>query len=334
MPDYSVPFYTWAEIRQLYHGAFPGKPKFTEAKYPSLDGKVVLVTGANTGVGYETVKSLAGLTNAKVYILGRGKEKTLQAIKRIELEVAREYNKSPIKKIGFIEADLSDLTTIKPAVEKFLSVEHRLDIAIFNAGMMHPRNGAKTVQGHELTLGTNAIGHHLLQKLLDPIIVKTAKKNPPNQTRIVWVSSTAHFRGPRGGLDFNDPNSTKIDSSEFIVYAQSKCVNAVQARYWQKAHPHFSDVVCVSICPGFLSTSLHRNYGAFGKWAARSLLHPVRNGAYTELYAALSPDITTANNGNFYISWGVPGSLREDLQTDEGNAKIWYYLEEQVAKFV
>lgn len=327
--SFNPPRNTFKEYGQLLHGFFPGKPTYTEKDYPTLDGKVVLITGASTGVGYQTAKSLAALTNAKIYILSRSVEKSLEAIKRIEIEVAQEYKKK-IDKITFIQIDLSDLTTIKPAVEEFLAQEDRLDIIIHNAGLHYPNwDGLKTKQGHEIQLGTNAIGPHLLQKLLDPIFIKSVV---PNESRIVWVSSTGQLSSPKGGLNLDDPNLEKTKSA-MLAYSQSKALNAIQARWWPRVH-EIEGAVSVSLCPGLLDSELSRHYSSVQKWFLSKMLHPVRKGAYSELFAALSPEVTAEKNGEHIISFGKFGFLREDLKDDVGNEKVWEFLEKAVEPYV
>ncbi|EMG50399.1 hypothetical protein SBY92_000259 [Candida maltosa Xu316] len=327
-----VPYKSLADWCQLFHGFWPGKPKFKEDKYPSLEGKVVIVTGGNTGVGFESVKSLAGSTKAKIYIFSRNKEKTLAAIKQIQLEVAKEYNVAN-REIHFIQLDLSDLTSIKPAVEEFLSKESRVDIIINNAGVMTPPVGSKTKQGYELQWGTNVIGHHLLQRLLDPLFIETSKTNPPGLSRIVWVASTAQLLAPEGGVYWEDVNYEKLKVTknvEYIIYGQSKAGNVIQARTWSRKHGN-PNVISSSICPGYLDTDLQRHVSTIEMKIGGWLLHPRRYGAYTELYAALSPDV---KDGQHSISFGVPSHARKDLTSDAVGDRLWDYLQKETDPYV
>ncbi|EGW31396.1 uncharacterized protein SPAPADRAFT_56254 [Spathaspora passalidarum NRRL Y-27907] len=319
-----IPSKSWQDWKQMLHGFWPGKPKFTEDQYPSFEGKVIIVTGGNTGVGYETVKSLAGSTKAKLYVFSRNEEKTLEAIKQIQLEVAKEYNVSNTD-INFIQIDLSDLDTIKPAAEKFLSQESRLDLIIHNAGVMMPPLGSKTKQGYELQFGTNVIGPHLLQRLLDPIFIKTAKTNAPGESRIVWVSSSAHQLAPLGGFYWEDVNFEKTNAADSLIYGQSKAGAIMQARTWTRKHNTGSQIISSSLCPGFLNTDLQRYATSFEKVLYSLFFHPRRMGAYTELFAAFSPDV---KDGSHSISFGTPGHARKDIIQDEACDKLWDYLTE------
>ncbi|KAI5958300.1 hypothetical protein KGF57_002655 [Candida theae] len=330
-PD--IPSKSFAEWRQVFHGFWPGKPKFTEKDYPTLEGKVVIVTGGNTGLGYETVKSLAGTTKARLYIFSRSEEKTLKAIEKLQLEVAKEYNVAN-RDIGFIQVDLGDLTSIKPAVEKFLKQEDRLDIIINNAGVMMPPQGAKTKQGYELQIGTNVLGHHLLQRLLDPIFIKTSKTNPPGLSRIVWLSSTGHMSAPRGGIFWDDIAFDKVPkfntNIKLQLYGQSKAANLIQARTWSRKHG-YPNVISSSICPGYLNTELQRYSSPVERYIYRYLFHPQRYGAYTELYAAFSPNV---KDGDHSVSFGTPAKGRKDLLSDEVGDKLWDWLEKETDPYV
>lgn len=327
-----IPSKSWAEWKEILHGFWPGKPQFTEKDYPDLEGKVVLITGGNTGIGYETAKSLAGSTKAKIYILSRNKEKTLEAIKKIQLEVAKEYNVVN-RDLEFIQVDLSDLSTIKKAVDEFLAKEKRLDIIIHNAGIMHPPFGSKSKQGYELLLGTNALGHHLLQRLLDPIFVKTSETNKPGESRIVWVSSSANFLAPKGGVFWEDINFENVSDGKIIkanIYGQSKAINIIQAKTWSRKHSA-PNVISSSICPGYLRTELQRYSNPIEHFFTYLLTYPSRNGAYTELYAALSPDV---KDGQHSISFGVPGIARADLKDENTQNKVWDWLDEQTEPYL
>ncbi|RLV96307.1 hypothetical protein JA1_000360 [Spathaspora sp. JA1] len=330
-----VPKLTWKEWKQALHGFYPGNPTFLEKDYPSLDGKVVIVTGGNTGVGYQVVKSLAGSTNAKIYILSRNERKSMEAITKMKLEIAEEYSKSVDQSIKLIQVDLSDLTTIKPAVDEFLHHEDRLDIIIHNAGIMTPPIGTTTKQGYQLELGTNNIGPQLLQNLLDPIFIKTSETNKPNESRIVWIASTSHLFSPLHGINWKDPNykeTTGVPVKQ--TYSQSKAINIIQAQQWPIQHPQVKNAVSVSVCPGYLRTELQRNTSWLEKLGYSALFYPPRLGAYTELFAALSPDVTTANNGQHIISFGQFGEIRNDLKDQDNSNKVWNYLQEQISQYL
>lgn len=122
----------------LRSALFPPAPTFTEKDLPSLSGKVIIITGAASGVGYELSKMLYA-KGGTVYIAARSEKRCMDAISKIKAEMP--------KFTGTLMAmviDLADLATIKSAVEAFLKQENRLDVLIHNAGIMEPPAGSKT----------------------------------------------------------------------------------------------------------------------------------------------------------------------------------------------
>mmetsp|Transcript_8651 Transcript_8651/g.10791 ORF Transcript_8651/g.10791 Transcript_8651/m.10791 type:complete len:336 (+) Transcript_8651:18-1025(+) len=333
-----APSLSWKETKQLLSIFYPPKPSFLPADYPDLSGKVVIVTGGNTGVGYHTAKLMAAACNAKVYVLSRNEEKTKLAIERIEKEAQQEFNKNV--KLQFIKLDLGDLTTIKQTANEFLKNENRIDIIIHNAGVMTPPMGSKTTQGYDLQWGTNVLGPFLLQKFLDPLFIQTSKKNPPNLSRVVWVSSTAHFHAPaNGGIYWDDVNfadpSKKYNNGE--IYGQSKAGVITNAIQWSKRHSN-ENIISVCLCPGVLKTDLQRHLPGIVRSILGLLMYDAVYGAYTEMYAAASPEVPTESNEHkMIISFGRFGIIRKDIDegaNGENGKKYWNYAEKEVSKYL
>lgn len=136
-------------LRTTVAQLFPGKPTFTEDDIPDQSGKVFMVTGGNAGCGFELVKILYS-KGATVYMASRSKTKAEEAIKSIKATTS-----TPTGNVILLVIDLSDLTTIKPAVELFAARESKLDVLWNNAGIGIVPAGSKTKQGYELTMGTN-----------------------------------------------------------------------------------------------------------------------------------------------------------------------------------
>jgi len=129
--------------------SFPPASHFTVKDIPDLSGKVIIVTGANTGIGKETAKALLS-HNAKVYIAARSKEKAEQAIADLKDQTGKEAI--------FLKLDLSDLNSVKAAAEEFQSQEKALHVLFNNAGVMMPPMDQLTTQGYDLQIGTNTLG--------------------------------------------------------------------------------------------------------------------------------------------------------------------------------
>jgi NAD(P)-dependent dehydrogenase (short-subunit alcohol dehydrogenase family) len=141
---------------------------------------------------------------------GRG----LAAIEKIRSEVATSTSK-PTGKLHFILLDLADLTTIAPAIRKFLAAETRLDILFNSAGRASMPLDYKTVQGLEPHFGINCAGTWLVTHLLKPILTATARISPPNSVRLTWTASVlVDVMAPKEGVVMkevtNPINSTSI----------------------------------------------------------------------------------------------------------------------------
>lgn len=121
----------------MFSAAFPPAPKFTEVNLPSLTGKVYIITGAASGVGYELTKMLYS-AGGTVYIAARSRERCEGAIKKLFAE-----KKATTGKLNSMVVDLEDLNSVKGAVSEFLSKESRLDALVHNAGVMTPPAGSK-----------------------------------------------------------------------------------------------------------------------------------------------------------------------------------------------
>ncbi|OQE95366.1 hypothetical protein PENNAL_c0002G00899 [Penicillium nalgiovense] len=168
---------TWSQI-------FPPPPTLTEVNLPSQNGKVFIVTGGYSGVGFEICRILyrAGGT---VYLAGRSEQKALDAISKIKSLCTPT---SPRGNIMFLPLSLDDLTTIKPAVKRFTTAESRLDVLFNNAGVSNPPR-ATSPQGHDLQLATNCLGPHLFTQLLLPVLRRTASATPVASVRVIWTAS-------------------------------------------------------------------------------------------------------------------------------------------------
>lgn len=278
---------------------FPPKPSFTEAQLPPLAGKVYIVTGGNSGVGFELAKILYS-KGGTVYIAGRTATKVTSAIEQIKTETATE---TP-GKLNALTVDLGNLSTIAPCVSDFLSRESRLDVLFNNAGLSRQPPGSATAQGHEIHMGTNCLGPYLLTKLLMPTLAATAKSAPKNSVRVVFTSSgIIDLTGPPGGISFEELEPGKFSADMNINYSASKLGNWFLAAEFDRRHAE-QGVVAVVQNPGTLRTP-----GWNGTpWYVRAMMAPIfqppKMGAYTELWAGLSPEVKSGDGQKFIIPWG------------------------------
>jgi len=217
--------------------------KWTLDSMPDQTGRVVIVTGANTGIGFETAVALAA-KNATVVMACRNREKAEDAIAKIS-------ELSPGADLEFIELDLASLASVERFADTFRAGHNRLDLLINNAGVMIPPFGT-TADGFELQFGCNHLGHFALTgRLLDLI-----EATPGG--RVVNVSSMAHRRGK---MDFDNLNA-EMGYSAMPAYGQSKLANLLFTFELQRRlEAKGSTVLVTAAHPGWTGTDLQRHSG-------------------------------------------------------------------------
>jgi retinol dehydrogenase 12 len=215
-------------------------PTLTEKNLPDQTSRVHLITGGYTGVGFE-VASILYSHNATVWLAGRSATKGADAIDR--LQTAHPDSKGSVH---FLQVDLSDLTTIAPAVADFTrrNTSGKLHWLNNNAGVMVPPNGSKGAQGHDLQYVTNIYGPFLLTKLLLPTLRATAASGdtPSSGVRVSWAGSNATFLTfQEAGLAWNTDSAKGkgaqgADEREDLVYAftsnQDAYLLSKSANWW------------------------------------------------------------------------------------------------------
>ena len=255
------------------------------------------MTGASTGIGKEVARILYS-KNARVYMTARTEEKGQAAIAAIKDAVP-----SSSGELILIILELADLSTIKASVQAFLDSETRLDVLFNNAGVMTPEPGSTTAQGYELQLGVNNVATFLLTKLLTPALVATARASGPGSSRVVWVGSWAGEAPlvPAGGGLQLDNLDYHNDRNIMYKYAVSKTGDYFYGAEYARRH-RADGVLSVPINPGNLNTELWRTQAPAMHALLRAVfLHPTVYGAYTELFAGFSPEVTMERSG----SWGM-----------------------------
>ncbi|KAI9697554.1 MAG: hypothetical protein M1820_007753 [Bogoriella megaspora] len=320
--------------------SFPSKPSFTETDLPDLSGKVYVVTGANTGLGKELSRMLYS-KNGKVYMTARSEEKANKAIEDIKSAVPKSSGA-----LVYLPLDLEDLSSIKASVDRFLAAETRLHVLFNNAGLMGAEKGVeRTKQGYEMHLGVNCVGPFLFTKLLTPTLVATAKDETtsPNTVRVIFMSSFAAelFAEKNTGLKM-DNLDYHIDKPSKYRYGVSKAGDWAYAVELSKRFKA-EGIIGLGVNPGNLRSDLFRHQSAIFKLLTGPANYPVINGAYAELWAGLSPEVTTEKAGSYVIPFGRFYPIRRDLEAatkseaEGGNgttSKFWEWSEEQVSKYL
>jgi len=269
---------------------------------PDLTGRTALVTGANSGIGFETARVLAA-RGAHVVLACRSADKA-----RAALDVIRATQPEP--RIEFLPLDLSDLDSVRAAAAQFAARHRALDILCNNAGVMGSPAIQRTKQGFEMQLGTNHLGHFALTGLLLERLQAAATP------RVVAVSSIAH-RATRA-LDLEDHAFERARYRHFEAYARSKLATLQFAlELNRRAQAAGLRLRAAAAHPGYSATNI--TSATTNGSAVKGFFVQVGNsflgmsplkGALPTLYAATSPAIQGGEfvgpSGPFTL-WGWPG---------------------------
>ncbi|KAE8340681.1 hypothetical protein BDV24DRAFT_164157 [Aspergillus arachidicola] len=310
---------------QQWSNIFPPVPTLTEKNLPDQSGKVFIVTGASGGIGKQ-LTSILHQHNAKVYIAARSQAKAEAAIAEIQ-----QANPHSTGELVYLHLDLGDLASIRNSVDEFLRKESRLHVLWNNAGVMVPPAGSKTVQGYELQLGTNNLGHFLFTKLLYPVLKHTADLSAPGTVRVVWVSSSVAEMAPTPAIDFSNMNYQR-DEGAWTKYARSKAGNVLHASEFAR-RVKGDGIISLSLNPGNFVTNLQQSMPRWQVALFSLIAHDPKYGAYTELFAGLQPDITQNKSGSWVAPFGRFVSIREDLLDPSLGERYWDWTEDQVREY-
>jgi len=245
---------------------------WSEADIPDQSGRTAVVTGANSGIGWDTARALAA-KGARVVLGCRHETKGRDAEERIRRRV-------PNADVRFEALDLGSLASVRRFAEKLAAEEAHLDLLVNNAGVMMTPRG-KTADGFETQFGTNHLGHFALTGLLlDKVRVAPG-------ARVVTLSSLIHFTGR---IDFDDLQAERsYDPSR--AYGQSKLANLLFARELARRFQAAGiPALSVAAHPGSTRTELQRHSRLMAA-AVRLVSQLPPQGALPSLYAATAPDV-------------------------------------------
>ncbi|KAI5897222.1 NAD(P)-binding protein [Schizophyllum commune H4-8] len=304
---------------QIYSQMFPPKAKFSVNHIPDLSGKVMLVTGANSGIGKETAKALLQ-HNAKVYIGARSPSRAEEAIEELKSATG--------KQALFLKIDLGNLKSVKAAAQELQSKETQLHALFNNAGVAMCPVEMVTVDGYDCQFGTNVLGHFYLTKLLLPTLLSTAKTTSDGTVRVVNTASSGHTIVDK--IDFNTlkdgPARRKMSTTN--LYGQSKLGNVLFSNELARRYGD-QGIISTSLNPGNLSSNLYRHMSPIVlKIMNWTVLYPNAMGALTQLYAGTMDGKEL--NGKYLIPWariGHPSRAGSDAALAKA---LWEWCEEQV----
>ncbi|KAM6948420.1 retinol dehydrogenase 12-like [Aplochiton taeniatus] len=269
-----------------------------------IDGKTVIITGANTGIGKETAMDLAR-RGGRVILACRDLAKAETA--RVEIVDATGNPNILLRQL-----DLGDTASIREFAHTINTEESRLHVLINNAGvMMCPYS--KTANGFEMQFGVNHLGHFLLTFLLLDLLRQSAP------SRIITLSSMAHAWGR---IQLEDPNSETAYHSR-RAYGQSKLANILFTRSLAR-RLEGRGVTVYAVHPGIVRTELkrHMNLALLISWKiVRPFTKTIAQGAQTSIYCAVEPSLDTQSGG--YYSDCKPSSCSSAARDDVIAEKLW-----------
>lgn len=225
--------------------------KWTTDNIPSQQGKTILITGANSGLGFEATKVLSN-KGAKVIMAVRNLQKGKDAAAALKRE-------NPKAQLDLMILDLADFDSIRKFSKEFHNKYLQLHVLINNAGVMAPVKRELTKQGYELQFGANHLGHFLLTGLLLDILKSTPHSRIANQSSMVHKSSYY------GGADifFEDLHFEKSYNKNY-AYGQSKLANLLFTyELDRRLKDHHISTISTASHPGYTHTNLQNNYGFF-----------------------------------------------------------------------
>lgn len=279
----------------------------------NLSGKIAIVTGSNTGIGYETALDLYK-KGAKIYVACRNQEKALKAIRKMEAD-------GGTGELVYEQLDLASLRSVKAFADNVIQAESSLDLLINNAGIMIPPR-SKTEDGFEIQFGVNFVGHFALTGYLFDLLEST------KGSRVITLSSIAHRSA---AIDFDNFRLEK-EYNNWREYGQSKLADIIFALEFDKRLKlNGSQIKSLAAHPGFSKTDLQVH---MDKDMLASLdLMTAKEGAQPTLAACLRED---AIGGQYWgpdghnEQKGKPALAKIDAAAldETSNAKLWDWAKE------
>jgi NAD(P)-dependent dehydrogenase (short-subunit alcohol dehydrogenase family) len=286
------------------------KQKWDSDNIADQKGKVTIVTGSSSGIGYEAARVLAN-KNATVVIAVRNLEKGNSALDKIKAG----YTEADVR---VMEIDLADLKSVRKFADQFKQDYSRLDLLINNAGVMMPPY-CKTIDDFEMQIGTNHLGHFALTGHLFDLLKATSG------SRVVNVSSGAHAYGK---LDFDDLHCDDRPYKKMKAYGDSKIANLYFTYELQrKVDKAGLKILSVASHPGWTATELQRHTGLFS-FLNNFFAQGLGMGTLPTLYAAVASDV---KSGDYYgpDGWremrGYPKKVQSNALSHDREiaARLW-----------
>ncbi|MBL8631307.1 MAG: SDR family oxidoreductase [Rhodospirillaceae bacterium] len=280
-----------------------------------MSGKTVLITGCNSGLGYETMRVMM-LRGAHVIGLARSKDKAAEAIATVAAMPGIKGKATPVA------CDLQDFPSVVAAADEVNKLEMPLDVLMTNAGIMALQQ-LEQVNGIEKHFVVNHLGHFILVNRL----MEKVKAAP--QGRFVVVSSMGYRWAPESGIEFDNLDG-KRDYQPNKMYGQSKLANGLMSLELAK-RLQGTTTTSNSIHPGVINTNLGRNFPWYVRVAASligwTFMKTVEEGAATQSYVATAPTLSTTS-GLYFEDCNPVIPQTEAMQDKALAEKLWAKSEE------
>jgi len=244
-----------------------------------LEGRTVVITGANSGIGRATANELAR-RGARVHIACRSRRRAQPVLDEITASCGPDA-------AAFLELDLSDLASVRAGAAAYVATGEPVHVLIDNAGVAGQKG--QTAQGFELAFGVNHLGHFLFTTLLLDVLARSAP------ARVVVVASDAHYQAK--GVDFDALRRPTRSVTGLAEYGVSKLCNVLFAL--ELARRADDGVTTYALHPGVIASDIWRRLPWPVEPLAKLFMKSTEQGARTSLYCATDPELSVAT-GRYY----------------------------------
>ena len=311
---------------------------FDPKSLPNLSGRVFIVTGGNTGIGFVTCHALAN-KEAKVYMAARSPEKATKAIADIK-------SSHPSAEIYPLIMDHTDLASVASAADTFLAKERQLNGLVLNGGIMnYPYSLTK--DGFEIQMQSNYLAHWLLTRKLMPVLQATARVLGAGSARIVSVTSGGHAHFGVKGILYN-PKEVEV-AGPYNRYGQSKLANILFAKTLHSqcgpgsasANAGKGEIWTAACHPGFASTQLNEHNRDVAHWTLKwiypvlkflGIITPWERACISNTFVAAGPDFKASMSGEYFWDDATTRPGSEAARNMEERDKLEEWTEEEMHK--
>ncbi|KAF6807611.1 oxidoreductase C736.13-like protein 2 [Colletotrichum sojae] len=307
---------------------------------PSLEGKVIFITGGTAGLGKSTIQTLLSHNPSHIYFSGRSRSSAEALISSLTPQApSSSPNSSSPPPLTFVQMDLTSLPPIKAVITKTFT-HSRLDILINNAGIMASPPGL-SADGFEIQFATNHLGHAMLFRALLPVLERTAAM-PGSDVRVVNVTSVGYRGHPKEGISFATLDTVQSGPpvlGKWIRYGQSKLANILFTTELARRYP---SITSVAVHPGVVDTGLVTNQTLLNrvsvylpnKLMGATVLTPEK-GCWNQVWAAAAAPRAELASGSFYMPVGqlADDKLDGSATNEKLASELWRWTEDVLDRF-